>query len=67
MEIDGEQIKVKKFKDPSQIDLIKKYDIVKDIMNLPANITLAQILQMNSEQQKLLKEAMKRKTQQEIA
>jgi hypothetical protein len=67
MEIDGEQIKVRKYKDPSQIDLIKKYDIVKDIMNLPANITLAQILQMNNEQQKLLKEAMKRKTQQELA
>ena len=67
MEIDGEEIRVEKFKDPSQIDLIEKYNVVKDIMNLPANISIAQVLQLDKDQQRLLRECMKRKTHQQLA
>jgi hypothetical protein len=66
MEIDDERIRVKKYKEPSEIQKLPSYNIVQDLMNSPANATFAQILQ-NPKFCKELKQALKSTQHQELA
>ena len=67
MDIDDERvIKVKRTQDKSKIEKGTPYNIVEDLENARVNATFAQLLQ-DSKQRKLLKEALKKTTFQELA
>ena len=60
MEIDREEIRVKKTKGKSEIDKTEDYDLLKDLKNTKANITFAQLLKASNGISQDLKKAMKR-------
>jgi hypothetical protein len=67
MDIDDERvIKVKRTQDKSKIEKGVSYNIVEDLENARVNATFAQLLQ-DPKQRKLLKDALKRTTFQELA
>ncbi len=66
MKVDeDEEMKVRKYRGKSIIDKVEDYDIVEDLMQQQVQATFAQMLK-DPKQQKLLRDAIKRKTQQEL-
>ena len=66
MDVDDENIKVKRIRDPSRIDKEAEYDIVEDLLKTLAHPTFAQMLQ-EQKHAKNLRNAMSRKGHVEIA
>ncbi|CAI2188835.1 15034_t:CDS:2, partial [Funneliformis geosporum] len=66
MEIDREEIRVKKTKGKSEIDKTVDYNILNDLKNSKANITFAQLFKMSNVISQDLKKAMKRPQLQEL-
>jgi hypothetical protein len=66
MKVDeDEEIRVRKYRGKSVIDKVEDYNILEDLMQQQARATFAQLLK-DPKQQKLLRDVMKRETQQEL-
>jgi hypothetical protein len=66
MKVDeDEDLRVRKYRGKSVIDKVEDYNILEDLMQQKAQATFAQMLK-DPKQQKLLRDAMKRTTQQEL-